>query len=227
MSSEQKIAANRINGRLSRGPVTEGGRARVRSNALKHGLTSKQVVLPGEDPAEFNALRSDLIAELAPQGALEQIFAEKIVADAWRLRRAQQLVPALYRREEREAELEVARREKSSCETSFFEQLMESSMPEPEVRPDRREAHQAAEARLREIRDEPVAPLIPLTRLLEKLLPTLSNLDRYEITLFRSLTRALHELQRLQAMRAGERVPAPAVVDVDVSINGDGPADSK
>ena len=113
-----------------------------------------------------------------------------------------------YEREEREAELEVARREKSSCETSFFEQLMESSMPEPEVRPDRREAHQAAEARLREIRDEPVAPLIPLTRLLEKLLPTLSNLDRYENTLFRSLMRALHELQRLQAMRAAEPVPS-------------------
>jgi hypothetical protein len=50
----------------------------------------------------------------------------------------------------------------------------------------------------------------------------LSNLERYETTLFRSLTRALHELQRLQAIRAGERVPAPAAVDVDVSINGNG-----
>jgi hypothetical protein len=49
---------------------------------------------------------------------------------------------------------------------------------------------------------------------------TLSNLERYETTLFRSLTKALHELQRLQAMRAGERVSAPVALDVDVTIDG-------
>ena len=126
---------------------------------------------------------------------------------------------ALYPREEREAKLEAARSKKSSCETSFFQELMESSMPHSEVRPDRREAHQAAEARLREIAAEPVAPLVSLMSLLERLQPTLSNLERYETTLFRSLTRALHELQRLQAKKAGERVPAPVVVDPDVNIS--------
>jgi hypothetical protein len=40
--------------------------------------------------------------------------------------------------------------------------------------------------------------------------------------LLRSVFRTFHELQRLQAIRAGERVPAPAAVDVDVSINGNG-----
>jgi hypothetical protein len=70
---------------------------------------------------------------------------------------------------------------------------------------------------------EPVPPLVSLLSLLEGLQPTLSNLERYETTLFRSLTRALHELQRLQAIRAGERVQAPAALDVDVSINGNGP----
>jgi len=68
---------------------------------------------------------------------------------------------------------------------------------------------------------EPVPPLVSLLSLLEGLQPILSNLERYETTLFRSLTRALHELQRLQALRA-ERVPAPAAVDVDVTINGNG-----
>jgi hypothetical protein len=61
---------------------------------MKHGLTGKQMVLPGEDPAEFDAYRSDLIIDLAPQGALEEILAEKIVADAWRLRRIPQLEAA-------------------------------------------------------------------------------------------------------------------------------------
>jgi hypothetical protein len=224
MASERQNEANRRNAQLSTGPCTADGRARVASNALKHGLTAKQVVLPGEDPAEFDEFRSDLIAGLAPQGALEEIFAEKIVADAWRFRRALQLVPALYQREEREAKLEAARSRKSSCETSSFQEMMESSMPHSEVRirPDRREAHQAAVAKLQELYAEPVPPLVSLTLLLERLHTPLSNLERYENTLFGSLTKAYHELERLQVKRAGERIPAPAAIDVDVSINGNG-----
>ena len=224
MSSDQQIAANRLNAQKSTGPRTAEGKERVASNALKHGLTGKHVVLPGEDPAEFDAFRSELIADLAPRGALEEIFAEKIVADAWRFRRALQLVPALYQREEREDKLEAARSRKSSCETSFFQEMMESSMPQSEVRirPDRREAHQAAVAKLQELYSEPVPPLVSLTLLLERLHTPLSNLERYENTLFGSLTRACHELQRLRAARAGERVPAPAAVDVDININGNG-----
>lgn len=42
-------------------------------------------------------------------------------------------------------------------------------------------------------------------------------LSRYEGTLERGLYRALHELQRLQAARAGQDVPPPAAVDLHVS----------
>ncbi len=45
-------------------------------------------------------------------------------------------------------------------------------------------------------------------------------LSRYETTLERSLYKALHELQRLQAARDGGFVPAPAVADVEVSFSG-------
>ena len=44
-------------------------------------------------------------------------------------------------------------------------------------------------------------------------------LSRYEVTLERSLDRALHELQRLQAARQGEVVPLPRVVDMEVSVS--------
>jgi hypothetical protein len=57
---------------------------------------------------------------------------------------------------------------------------------------------------------------------LEGCADTFANLWRHEAALSRSSSRTLHELQRLQAIRAGERVPAPAAVDVDVSINGNG-----
>jgi hypothetical protein len=46
---------------------------------------------------------------------------------------------------------------------------------------------------------------------------SLAKLSRYEATLQRNLMRALHELQRLQAARKGEHVPAPVAVDVDVA----------
>jgi hypothetical protein len=43
------------------------------------------------------------------------------------------------------------------------------------------------------------------------------NFRRYEAHLERSMYRALHELQRLQSVRRGDDVPAPAVLDVNIS----------
>jgi hypothetical protein len=51
--------------------------------------------------------------------------------------------------------------------------------------------------------------------------------SQYETRLDRMLHRALHELQRLQARRAGADLPPPLVVDVDVrglsSLEGPAP----
>ena len=49
------------------------------------------------------------------------------------------------------------------------------------------------------------------------------KLSRYEAAIERSLDKALHELQRLQAARRADGdVPPPAVIDVDVSgVSGD------
>ncbi len=49
----------------------------------------------------------------------------------------------------------------------------------------------------------------------------LQRLSRYETTLDRQLYRTLHELQRLQAARRGENVPAPEAVDVTFSVVGE------
>ena len=50
---------------------------------------------------------------------------------------------------------------------------------------------------------------------------TLTRLLRYETTIERQLYRALHELQRLQAARAGHPVPAPVAVDVEVGVSSE------
>ncbi len=46
-----------------------------------------------------------------------------------------------------------------------------------------------------------------------------SKLSRYEAAIERSLYKALHELQRLQAARDGGNVPLPLAVDADVSLS--------
>ena len=45
---------------------------------------------------------------------------------------------------------------------------------------------------------------------------SIETILRYETTIERSIFRALHELERLQAKRSGEDVSLPAVVDVNV-----------
>lgn len=45
----------------------------------------------------------------------------------------------------------------------------------------------------------------------------IGQLSRYESAMQRNLMRTLHELQRLQAARRGEHVPAPVAVDIDVT----------
>jgi hypothetical protein len=52
--------------------------------ALKHGAYSKDVLLPGEDPAEFEKLHSGLIAEFAPQGRMEEETVASLARLMWR-----------------------------------------------------------------------------------------------------------------------------------------------
>jgi hypothetical protein len=56
MTTEKQNEANRINAQKSTGPRTDEGKQRSSQNALKHGLLAKRSVIPGEDPAEFDAL---------------------------------------------------------------------------------------------------------------------------------------------------------------------------
>ena len=53
MASVAQIRANRLNAQKSTGPRTAEGKAAASQNAAKHGLLAEQVVIKGEDPAEF------------------------------------------------------------------------------------------------------------------------------------------------------------------------------
>ena len=69
------------------GPKTPEGKAVSRGNALKHGLTAKTVLLPGENPDEIQA-RADCWRETYnPQGAAEEELVDQIALCSLRLKR--------------------------------------------------------------------------------------------------------------------------------------------
>src|ERR671911_1967682 len=87
MTSEKKAEANRRNALKSTGPRTPEGKDAVRLNALRHGLRSQEVLLPGEDEEALRELDEYLRAELQPVGELENLLVDRIVASYWRLSR--------------------------------------------------------------------------------------------------------------------------------------------
>jgi hypothetical protein len=221
--SERQDEANRRNAQLSTGPRTPDGKMRVGLNALKHGLTGKEVVLPNESAEDFDTFRAGLLDALHPHGELEGTLAERIVIDAWRLRRVALLESALYRRGHKESIIANQEREVRRHEFTEMGRLMETGFDKTEVTDVK--AHAEAWAKLQESRSKLKDPSVEMTMVFEKYSATLANLSRHETALSRSFWRNLHELQRIQAIGAGERVAAPAVVDVDVNIRQDGEAD--
>jgi len=81
-----------------------------------------------------------------------------------------------------------------------------------------RQAHEEAKQRLARAQAELDDPSFNVTRVLEMFSQPLLNLWRHEGALSRSMLRTWHELERLQARRAGEHVQAPEVVDLDISL---------
>lgn len=217
MSSERQIAANRLNAEHSTGPRTVAGKQRVSRNALKHGLTGREVVLPNENPDDFDSFRAGLLADLAPQGDLEGALAEKIVADLWRLRRVPILEAALYRRGCQELLVKQAAKAVRQYESTENQRLLKL-LQKKDVEVRDRQAHEGAQKRLESARAKLDDLSLRVTRALETHPEPFANLWRHEFALSRSAFKTLHELQRLQAARTGKHVPAPAVVDVDISL---------
>lgn len=91
MATQKQIEANQQNALLSTGAKTEAGKAIVAKNAIKHGIFTNELIIDTiecrENATEYNAILDNLIAELEPQGQMQQLLVEKIAADFWRLKR--------------------------------------------------------------------------------------------------------------------------------------------
>ncbi len=87
MTSPKKLQANQTNAKASTGPTTARGKAVSSANARSHGMLSRELLLPHEDPAEFDELLGALIDELGAVGTLECTLVERIAVAIWRQRR--------------------------------------------------------------------------------------------------------------------------------------------
>jgi hypothetical protein len=88
MASQAQVEANRANAQHSTGPVSEAGKARVACNAIKHGLLAGAALLDTEDAAAYREHCRSMEESLRPQGTWEEALAQRVAAQAWRLKRA-------------------------------------------------------------------------------------------------------------------------------------------
>ncbi len=201
MASEAQVVANRSNAQKSTGPRTPEGKAVVSQNAVRHGLLAQQAVIKGEDPAEFEFHREQMLAELVPAGAMESVLAERIVGLTWRLRRAERM-----QNEAIDALL--------ATDARPISKLVRSLMPKGTHRPE----------------DDPDWAETALGRVVASDFANARTLDRlglYERRIEHSLYRTMAEFQKLRLLRElnppeGEPTPEPACTDSEL---GDEKAD--
>jgi hypothetical protein len=86
-----QLEANRRNARQSTGPRSEIGKKTSSLNALRHGLTSRIVVLPTEDLAAWQKFSEEFLVDLAPETFPERQCAQTIIDTQWRLNRVRAL----------------------------------------------------------------------------------------------------------------------------------------
>jgi hypothetical protein len=96
MATPAQITANRANAGKSTGPRSVEGKSVSRFNALKHGLDAASIVIPGEDPADYEALVAHYLDEYRPQSASESFHVDTMLRADWHKRRLQNVEADLY-----------------------------------------------------------------------------------------------------------------------------------
>ena len=220
MATRKQIKANRRNARKSTGPRTETGKAASSANALSHGLTAAEtVVLPEEEPEDFERLRQGVIADLAPAGALQEALAQRIAVLLWRLDRVARLEAELFIH----GEFALDRASLDSAGWSAAAARLAAEQMGPEAV----EAHEERQKRKIHLEACMYAEA-PSARVLverKESARAYDQLARHEATLQRALDRTLAAFHRLREAAAeaasADAVPEAAPADPDPAPSRD------
>jgi len=185
-------------------------------NALKHGILAPAALVPGEDSTAYDQLHADLCDDLQPSGTFEQALVERIAALKWRLDRASRFESGLiaakrYELLESYAQNEVSKHVEIKSIFDF------DSIDTPKQTITDSKAYKAANARREEIHETGKGELPTTGHVFARQAELLDRVQRYETGIEKSLYKALHELQRVQAMRLGVSVALPLAIDVNLS----------
>ncbi len=135
-------ASNAQNAQHSTGPRTPEGKARAAANSRTHGLCAKDVIIATpEEQIEFDELLSLHLAQVKPNGSVEHVIFDQMIADTWNLRRIRRLETALNQGidplaalddESLQSKLERIARHRTRIERSYFRCLKELSRMQTE-----------------------------------------------------------------------------------------------
>jgi hypothetical protein len=218
MATDAQIAANRRNAAHSTGPKTDAGKAEAAQNALKHGLTAKQIVIFDEREEDFAAHLDGLRAALAPADAHEDALVERIAMAQWRIRRVWRAEAAAMNQEA----VALARRRARAAARDTLAAELRAHPPAGRDPLSEAEVAQAAARGAEALSDDALMegggdgdgePLVADIAIWPE---RMAQFSRYEATLERQIARATRELERRFARRryealAAERPPSPEV----------------
>ncbi len=86
--SEKQRQASRENGKKSRGPTSPEGKDVSKFNGVTHGLCAVHPILPGEDPARFEAELQAWNDDWRPATHTRAVLVQRAAVATWRLNRA-------------------------------------------------------------------------------------------------------------------------------------------
>src|SRR6266851_4816919 len=96
MPTQAQINANRRNAQKSTGPTSPEGKAASSLNALKSGIDARSHVIPGEDPAELEALTATYLLHYRPAGPTELSLVDTLISTEWIQRRLRRIEAQLW-----------------------------------------------------------------------------------------------------------------------------------
>lgn len=214
MSTDKQITANRRNAAKSTGPRSQSGKSRSNRNALKHGLSAERVVMFNEDPAVFEALRSDLVGHFRPADPVADHLVEQVAACIWRLRRVPEIEARIY-----EHFRNVHERNESARMAQFY-------VSRPEVKPYARQGSRNKEdhAAATDVQQRAEAKKLKDTALMGGMFAeaerSLNSLVRIASAIESSMYRAIRELERIKAERQ-DTAGDSAVIEVELDEDED------